>query len=48
MVTKKDIFRSTLKHPNTKNTQGDPSRLDHPQGLREQHPDGVQQDSTIS
>ena len=28
--------------------QGDPSRLDHPQGLREQHPDGVQQDSTLS
>ena len=28
--------------------QGDPSRLGHPQGLREQHPDGVQQDSTLS
>ena len=28
--------------------QGDPSRLGHPQGLREQHPDGVQQDSTFS
>ena len=28
--------------------QGDSSRLDLPQGLREQHPDGVQQDSTLS
>ena len=28
--------------------QGDPSRLGHPQGLREQHPDGVQQESTSS
>ena len=27
---------------------GDPSRLGHHQGLREQHPDGVQQDSTLS
>ena len=27
---------------------GDPSRLGHPQGLREQHPDGLQQDSTLS
>ena len=27
---------------------GDPSRLGHHQGLREQHPDGVQQDSTFS
>ena len=26
----------------------DPSRLGHPQGLREQHPDGLQQDSTLS
>ena len=28
--------------------QGDPSRLGHPQGPREQHPDGVQQDFTFS
>ena len=28
--------------------KGDPSRLDHPQGLREQNPDGVQQDFTLS
>ena len=27
---------------------GDPIRLGHHQGLREQHPDGVQQDSTLS
>ena len=28
--------------------QGDPSRLGHPQGLREQHPDGVQQDTSFT
>ena len=28
--------------------QGDPNRLDHTEGLREQYPDGVQQDSTLS
>ena len=27
---------------------GDLSQLGRPQGLREQHPDGVQQDSTFS
>ena len=28
--------------------QGDPSRLGHPQGLREQHPDDVIEHSTFS
>ena len=28
--------------------QGCPNRLGHPQGLREQHPGGVQQESTFS